>query len=76
MFWRIVSQLIGFCQEGRMRVIKLKNVTEVTGLSKASIYRFIKDKKFPPQIKLGQRSSGWVEEEVFQWLKSRMDARG
>ena len=53
------------------KVIKLKEVKKLTTLSTASIYRQIKDKSFPKQIKLGERSSAWFYEEIMQWLEDK-----
>ena len=53
------------------KVIKLSEVKQITTLSTASIYRKIKDKSFPRQIKLGERSSAWFYEEIMQWLEDK-----
>ena len=53
------------------QVIKLKEVKKLTTLSTASIYRQIKDKSFPKQIKLGERSSAWFYDEIIQWLEDK-----
>ena len=53
------------------KVIKLNEVKQITTLSTASIYRQIKDKSFPKQIKLGERSSAWFYEEIIQWLEDK-----
>lgn len=51
-------------------IIKLTEVQKLTTLSRATIYRLIKIDKFPKQVKLSERSSGWVEEEVMQFLEN------
>ena len=53
------------------KVIKLSEVKQITTLSTASIYRQIKDKSFPKQIKLGERSSAWFYDEIIQWLEDK-----
>ena len=53
------------------KVIKLNEVKQITTLSTASIYRQIKDKSFPKQIKLGERSSAWFYDEIIQWLEDK-----
>ena len=53
------------------RVIKINKVKELTTLSNASIYRLIKLGKFPKQLKLAERSSGWLIEEINNWLESK-----
>lgn len=54
-------------------MIRMNVVKEMTGLSRSTIYQFIKDGKFPEQIKLGERASGWLESEVDDWLQKRVN---
>ena len=55
------------------KVIKLKTVCELTTFSSATIYRLIKKGEFPKQIKLSERSSGWLLEDINAWLKHRIN---
>jgi prophage regulatory protein len=57
------------------KIIKLSKVKNKVPLSTASIYRLIKKGAFPKQIKLSERSSGWVLEEVEQWLEEQINKR-
>jgi len=45
------------------------------GLSRATIYKRIKEGSFPRQIPLGLRSAGWLESEINDWITERMNAR-
>ena len=56
-------------------IIKLYQVQELTTLSRATIYRLIKQGKFPQQIKLSERSSGWIEKEVLDYLDNCIEQR-
>ena len=47
----------------------------MTGLSRSSIYAYIDKGYFPAQVKLGERSVAWVEDEVVAWIDSRIQAR-
>ena len=58
-----------------MQVIKLKKVIALTSLSSATIYRLIKNGEFPKQLKLAERSSGWLLEEINDWLESKSTLR-
>ena len=53
------------------RVIKISEVKQLTTLSNASIYRLIKLGEFPKQLKLAERSSGWLLDEINDWLESK-----
>ena len=57
------------------KFIRLNAVKEKTGLSRSSIYQFIKEGKFPAQVKLGQRAAAWVDSEVDDWINGRISNR-
>lgn len=56
------------------QILKLPEVKKTTGLSGSSIYRLISKSQFPQQIKLSERSSGWLKSEVDQWIQDRIEA--
>lgn len=60
------------------KLLRLKTVENLTGLSRSSIYRMVKAGEFPPPIKLtGSRSVAWVTEEVDAWIQARIsESRG
>ncbi|KAA8601358.1 Transcriptional regulator [Vibrio cyclitrophicus] len=47
-----------------MRLIKLKEVLLITGLSRSTVYRFMSAGGFPMKAELGGNSVAWVESEV------------
>ncbi|WP_460528708.1 helix-turn-helix transcriptional regulator [Chitinimonas naiadis] len=55
------------------RIIRLPEVMNLLGVSRASVYNFMAREGFPKQIKLG-RIVGWVESEVQDWIKGKIDA--
>ena len=57
------------------KFLRLKDVRKITNLSRSSIYRFVQDGTFPRPVKLGQRSSAWVESEINQWADDRLALR-
>jgi prophage regulatory protein len=57
------------------RILRLKEVKAITGLSRSTIYLEIAKGKFPKQIQLtGARSVGWHESAIIQWVESRQQA--
>ena len=56
-------------------LMKLPEVTELTTLSSATIYRLIDKGEFPKQIKIAERSSAWSVEEIYSWFEVKKDAR-
>ncbi|MDR0454839.1 MAG: AlpA family transcriptional regulator [Deferribacteraceae bacterium] len=55
-----------------IKILKINEVQLITGLSRSTIYALIEQGKFPKQIKLSERSVGWLESEVQDWLKERI----
>lgn len=55
-----------------MKLIRIKNVINLTGLSRSHIYFLAKKKEFPSPVKLGQNSSAWVESEVIEWIEEKV----
>lgn len=58
-----------------MRLIRLKDVKHVTGLSRSTIYKYIEEGAFPKSVSLGERAVAWVESEVMDWVIARIEAR-
>lgn len=53
------------------RYLKLDEVQAIIPLSRASIYRRIKDEGFPAPLKMGTRSL-WVRAELEAWLHQKV----
>lgn len=58
-----------------MRIIRLKEVMDLTGLARSTIYKFISRELFPKPISLGDRCVGWVESEIRDWIVSKIQER-
>ncbi len=56
----------------RQNILRLPEVKKLTGLSRTTIYVYMKENRFPKHIKLGPRCNGWLEDEVDQWIDSRI----
>ncbi len=56
-------------------IIRMPEVKQKTGLSESTIYEMIADGKFPKNIKLGPRASGWIYKEVAAWVQQRIAER-
>ena len=56
-------------------MLRLKEVTKRTGLSKNTIYDRIRKREFPAQIDLGGNCVAWAEDEIDGWIRAKMDAR-
>lgn len=51
-----------------MQLIRRKELSELTGISRAHLYLLIGEGKFPRQIHIGKRASAWIVEEVQAWV--------
>ena len=56
-------------------ILRIKDIINKTGLSRSSVYRLAQAGEFPKPIKLSERSSGWLESEVNNWIDSRIEQR-
>ena len=56
-------------------IIRRRDVESRTGLSRSTIYHYIKEGTFPKPIKLGERAVGWLESEVESWIIDRIENR-
>ncbi|MBA3988524.1 MAG: transcriptional regulator [Idiomarina sp.] len=58
-----------------MKLIKIKEVMNVTTLSRATIYKYMASGRFPKPVSLGGRAVVWVKEEVEDWVAQRVSER-
>jgi prophage regulatory protein len=58
-----------------MRIMRLTEVIQTTGLARSSIYSRMTEGSFPRPVPLGARSVGWVSEEIQDWVESRIQER-
>ena len=61
------------------RILRIRDVISLTGMSRSQIYRLIANNEFPQQIKLtsGGKITGWQQSEILDWIDSRVaDSRG
>lgn len=52
--------------------LRRKQVATRTGLSRSTIYQYIKDCVFPKPVPLVPRAVGWLESEVSEWIAERV----
>lgn len=58
-----------------MRIMRLTEVIQTTGLARSSIYSRMSEGGFPRPVSLGARSVGWVSEEIQDWVEARIQER-
>ncbi len=58
-----------------MRLIKLNDVINLTGLGRTSIYNYMAINQFPKNINQGARSVAWLECEIDDWMEEKVAER-
>jgi len=58
-----------------MKLLRLKQVKEMTTLSQATIYRLAAKGSFPKSITIGDRAAVWIEQEILDFLDERIANR-
>lgn len=58
-----------------MKIIRLKQVIDATGLARSTIYKYIAEGIFPKPVPLGDRCVGWLENEIQGWIMARVEER-
>ena len=53
------------------KLVDLAEVLDRTGLSRSTVYNYIKAGLFPRQRKLGLRRVGWLASELDAWIVER-----
>ena len=59
---------------GQVRFLRLPEVLARTGLSRSTIYVRLEQGRFPRPVSLGGRAVGWIESEVDEWIRQRIEA--
>lgn len=57
------------------RLLRRREVEEITGLSRSSIYRLMQKDEFPRPVKVGPAAVRWRESDIADWLESRPIAK-
>ncbi|UXZ53985.1 MULTISPECIES: helix-turn-helix transcriptional regulator [Halomonadaceae] len=58
-----------------MKLIRIKDVMERTGLARSTIYKYISLGKFPKPVKQTSRAVAWVESEIAEWINDCIKRR-
>lgn len=54
----------------RTRILRRKDVLQITGLSQSSLYRMMHMGKFPKPLQLTPGTVGWKSDSVMDWINS------
>lgn len=54
------------------RILRLPEVLQKVGLSRATVYNRMSQKQFPLSVSLGGNTVGWIESELDSWLAEQI----
>lgn len=57
------------------RILRRKQVEEITGLSRSAIYALMAKGDFPRPAKLSARAVGWSASAVDHWIAAKTEAQ-
>ena len=55
------------------KLVRVKDVLEITGMSRSTIWRLVNSGDFPAPYKLGPRMNAWHKSEIVTWIESRRE---
>ena len=58
-----------------MKLLRVQQVAELTGLSTSSIYKQIREGNFPRSIPITKRATAWPEKVIHEWIENKIDSR-
>ena len=67
--------------EYQYRIFNIKDVIEITALSRSTIYEMMNpkskyyDSTFPKPVRLTEIRVGWVSQEIYDWLELKIAQR-
>ena len=61
--------------ETKPSFIRLEQVKARTGLSRSTLYAYIREGRFPAPVAISERCVAWVEGEIDGWMAERIASR-
>ena len=53
------------------RLLRRPEVSQLTGLSRATLYRYMRAGIFPTPVRIGPRAVGWPLSDIHTWIEDR-----
>ncbi|MXZ24818.1 MAG: AlpA family phage regulatory protein [Caldilineaceae bacterium SB0665_bin_21] len=63
-------------QNIKTKLLHAREVQRACGLSKSTLYRFMRTGLFPEPLKIGPKAIRWRADEIQEWIDSRERAHG
>jgi prophage regulatory protein len=58
-----------------MRYIRFKELRKLIPLGRTTIWRMMREGRFPPSRRIGRAAMAWVENEIVEWMEERAEMR-
>lgn len=58
------------------RLLRRRQVEEITGMSRSTIYKMMQSGEFPRPVRIGPSAVRWRASDIVAWVESRPVARG
>jgi prophage regulatory protein len=58
-------------EQHKNRILRMPELVRLVGVSRSTLFRWIRAGHFPPPLVLGPRAVGWPASQVSGWLLSR-----
>lgn len=62
--------------DDRTRLLRLKEVMDIVGMKRSTIYEHIQTSKFPRPINIGPRAVAWLNTDIQNWIAQRVMSGG
>jgi prophage regulatory protein len=56
------------------RLLRLQQVIDRTGMSRSTLYTWVAQGRMPAPVCISDRTTGWVEQEIEDFVRSRIAA--
>lgn len=56
-------------------ILRLPNLIKKIGISRSGVYQHVNEGLLPPQVKIGERSVVWINDEIEQILAARIQGK-
>ena len=57
-------------------LLRLRDICQMVGLSRSTIYKRLAENRFPEPVRLGERTVRWSAEEISAWWRAQADVDG
>ena len=59
-----------------MRLVRERERARITGVPRSTWYLWMQEGRAPRPVQLGEQSVAWVEQELLDWVASKIKKRG